>query len=83
MKTKATQTPRFVWRLRRAEDLPERGYDTLESGRSVMGLGGSFWPTLIRNKSNSKVLVALSCPAVSVTNRTPGSWWLFLAHSYP
>ena len=46
-------------------------------------LGGSFWHTLFRNKSFSRVLVALSGPLVSVTNRTPGSWWLFLAHSYP
>ena len=68
------------------------------------GLGGSFWPSLIRNKSHPRVLVALdrsspyqispglggSCwtiliqnealsgPLSFVTNRTPGSWWLFL-----
>ena len=35
-----------------------------------------------RNKSYSRVLVALSGPLLSVTNRTPGSWWLLLAHSY-
>ena len=46
-------------------------------------LGGSFWPTHIRNKSYARVLVALSGPLLPVTNRSPGSWWLCLAHSYP
>ena len=46
-------------------------------------LGGSFWPTLNRNESYSRVLVALSGPFLFVTNRGPGSWWLVLAHSYP
>ena len=36
-----------------------------------------FWPTLIRFTSYSGVLVALSCPLLCATNRTPGSWWLF------
>ena len=42
------------------------------------GLGGSFWPALIHNKSYSRVLVALSDPLLSVTNRSPGvggSFW--------
>ena len=49
---------------------------------ALPGLGGSFWPTLIRNKSYSRVLVARSGPFLFVKNRSPGSWWLFLAHSY-
>ena len=47
------------------------------------GFGGSFWPILIGNKSYSRVLVALFGPFLSARNRTPGSWWLFLAQSYP
>ena len=49
----------------------------------VPGLGGSCLSTVIRNKSHYRILVVLSGPLLSVTNRTPGSWWLFLAHSYP
>ena len=46
-------------------------------------LGGSFWPTLGRNKSYCRVLVALSGQLLAVTNRTAESWWLFLAHVCP
>ena len=46
-------------------------------------LGGSLWPTLDRNKSYCRVLVALSGPRLAVTNRTAESRWLFLAHSWP
>ena len=37
------------------------------------------WP----NKSYCRVLVALSGPRLAVTNRTPESWWLYLANSWP
>ena len=46
-------------------------------------LGGSFWPTLGRNKSYCRVLVALSGQLLAVTNRTAEFWWLFLAHVWP
>ena len=42
-------------------------------------LGGSFWPSLGRNKSYCRVSLALSGPRLAVTNRTAESWWLFLA----
>ena len=44
--------------------------------------GGSFWPTVGRNKPYCRVLVALSGPRLAVTNRTAESWWLFLANSW-
>ena len=37
---------------------------------------------VVLQESYSWVLVALAFPLLSVTNRTPGSWWFFLAHSY-
>ena len=46
-------------------------------------VGGFIWPTLGRNTSYSRVLVALSGPRLAVTNRTAESWWLFLANSWP
>ena len=49
----------------------------------LSSLGGSFWPTLGRNNSYCRVLVALSGPRLALTNRTAESWWLFLANSWP
>ena len=44
---------------------------------------GSFWPTLGRNKSYCRVLVAVSGPLLAVTNRTAESWWHFVPYLLP
>ena len=46
-------------------------------------LGGSFWPTLGRNKSYCRVSVAFSGHFLAATNRSAESRWLFLAQVWP
>ena len=43
----------------------------------LRSLGGSFCPSLGRNKSYCQVLLALSGLRLAATNRTAESWWLF------
>ena len=45
-------------------------------------LGAPFGPTLGRNKSYFRVVVAFSGPVLTVTKRTSGFLWIFLADSW-
>ena len=60
--------------------LPSLGGSFLPTLGRNKSHGGSFWPTFGRNKSYCRVLVALSGQLLAVTTRTAESWWLFLAH---